>query len=229
MLFKHTTMCSSRLVLKQAFDRVCAFSGLILLAPVLFTIAIAIKLTSSGPVFYRGVRAGQFGKPFRIYKFRSMVPEAENLGGGTTALKDPRITMVGAVLRRHKLDELPQLINILKGDMSLVGPRPELLQYTSQYRPGESCILDVKPGITDFSSIEIWSLDEKVGHVDADKVYEDTILQKKNALRVKYVKERTFWIDTKLILATMLKLSVRAFRIHRKRSRDGQTTPSAPR
>jgi len=165
--------------------------------------AIAIKLDSSGPVIYRGWRTGLHGKSFRIFKFRTMVVDAEKIGGGTTALKDPRITRIGNFLRRYKLDELPQVLNVIKGDMSIVGPRPELAQYTNLYKGEELIILSVRPGITDYSSMKFIALDEAVGAGDADRAFEETVLAKKNELRVKYVKEHTFFGDLKLILQTL--------------------------
>ena len=122
--------------------------------------------------------------------------------GGTTALNDFRIFRFGRLLRKYKLDELPQIFNVIKGDMSLVGPRPELPQYTDQYKGDELLILNVRPGITDYSSIQFSSLQEDVGAEDADRVFEERILPKKNALRIRYVKERTFLGDVGLILRT---------------------------
>ena len=129
--------------------------GLALLSPVLMGLALAVKLGDFGPVFYRGVRTGRFGKRFRIFKFRTMVVDAEHRGGTTTGRNDSRITPLGRFLRRHKLDELPQLINVLLGDMSFVGPRPEVAEYTEQYSDEERAILSVRPGITDLSSSRI--------------------------------------------------------------------------
>ncbi len=126
------------------------------------------------------------------------------MGGGTTGLDDPRILPFGKILRRFKLDELPQVINVLKGDMSLVGPRPELPYYTDKYTNDELIILSVKPGITDFSSIEFSSLDEVVGKSNADKVYEEKVLKRKNQLRIKYVNERSFVLDLKILSLTFL-------------------------
>jgi lipopolysaccharide/colanic/teichoic acid biosynthesis glycosyltransferase len=188
---------------KRAFDIVSSFTGLVLLSPVLLTIAVLVKLSSKGPVFYRGERAGRFNRPFKIYKFRTMVPDAEKVGGMSTAKGDPRITKVGHILRRYKLDELPQLINVLKGDMSIVGPRPEMPTYTNLYRGEEELILTVRPGITDYASIEFVHLDEVLGSEDADRIYEEKIRPIKNALRIKYVKEQSFWGDIKLILTTL--------------------------
>ena len=119
--------------MKRLFDAMISTIGLIVLAPVLVVVAVAIKVESAGPVFYRGLRAGRYGKPFRIFKFRTMVMNADKIGGPSSSADDPRITRVGRFLRRYKLDELPQLLNVLKGEMSLVGPRPEVLQYVAMF------------------------------------------------------------------------------------------------
>lgn len=190
-------------MLKRLFDITACLIALPFLFPFFAITAIAIKLDSPGPVFYRGWRTGLGGKPFRIFKFRTMVVDAEKIGGGTTALKDPRITRRGEFLRRHKLDELPQVLNVIKGDMSMVGPRPELAQYTGLYKGEELMILSVRPGITDYSSIEFSSLDEVVGAGDADRVFEETVLARKNELRIRYVQEHTFSGDLKLIMQTL--------------------------
>jgi len=189
--------------LKRLFDIIACFIALPFLLPFFAVIAIIIKLNSPGPAFYRGWRTGLGGKPFRIFKFRTMVVNAEELGGGTTALNDSRIFRFGSVLRKYKLDELPQVLNITKGNMSLVGPRPELPQYTNQYKGEELIILSVLPGITDYSSMKFSALDEVVGAGDADRVFEEAVLAKKNQLRIRYVKERTFFGDIKLILQTL--------------------------
>jgi lipopolysaccharide/colanic/teichoic acid biosynthesis glycosyltransferase len=192
--------------LKQIFDVGVCFIALPFLLPLILIIAIIIKLNSPGPVFYRGWRTGLGGRPFRIFKFRTMVPNAERLGGGTTALNDPRITRVGMFLRKYKLDEVPQNFNVIKGDMSLVGPRPELPEYTFKYRGEEKIILEVRPGITDYSSIVFTSLDEHVGPKNADEVFEKNILRVKNQLRIKYVKEQSFGTDLLIILRTFAKI-----------------------
>lgn len=191
---------------KRIFDFVGALFGIALLSPFLIAIALAVKLSSPGPVFYRGERAGRGGKPFRILKFRSMVVGADR-GAGTTSRNDPRITAIGRVLRRHKLDELPQLFNIIAGDMSFVGPRPELTRYTSQYNGEEQLILSVRPGITDYSSIEFSNLNDLIGDGDPDREFETRILAEKNRLRIKYVRERGFLLDLHLILRTILKVA----------------------
>lgn len=177
-----------------------------MLAPVLITIAVAIKLTSPGPVFYRGVRTGLHGKPFRIFKFRTMVVNAEKVGGPSTGKDDPRITSVGGFLRRYKLDELPQLLNVISGEMSLVGPRPEVPQYTAEYQGEELLILTVRPGITDYASIKFSRLDEVLGSEEPDRVYEEKVRPVKNALRIKYVKEQSFFGDIALIFSTIFRI-----------------------
>lgn len=193
------------LTMKPVIGRVLAIPLLVLLSPVLIAISLAVVVDSGFPVFYRGERGGWRGKPFRIYKFRTMVRDADRIGGGTTALSDPRITRVGALLRKRKLDEFPQLINIVRGDMCFVGPRPELPSYTSQYAGFEKYILQVRPGITDFSSIEYINLDEVVGGEDADAVYEREVLRHKNELRIKYVAEMSPLTDLCLFVATVIR------------------------
>lgn len=191
---------------KWCFDVVFAVLALIVLAPVFLLIAILIKLDSEGPVFYRGIRTGQYGRPFRIFKFRTMIVDAERKGGGSTAKDDSRITRIGRFLRRHKLDELPQLLNVLKGEMSIVGPRPELPQYTDLYTDDEKLILTVRPGITDYASLEFINLGDVLGNDNPDRVYEERVRPIKNALRVKYVREQSFKGDLVIILRTLQKL-----------------------
>jgi lipopolysaccharide/colanic/teichoic acid biosynthesis glycosyltransferase len=171
--------------------------------PVYLIIALAILIEDGSPVFYRPKRGGYHNRPFRIFKFRSMIKNADKVGGGTTALNDPRITRVGNFLRKTKLDETPQLFNIIGGSMSFIGPRPELLRYTDQYEGEEKLIFEVRPGITDYSSIEFINLDEIVGQGNADEMYEKYVLKKKNALRIKYAKEVSFVTDVKLFSRTV--------------------------
>jgi len=192
-------------VLKRAFDFVSSLIGLILVSPILLTIAILIKKEDGGPVFYRGVRVGRFGKLFGIFKFRTMVVNAEKLGGPSTADDDPRITKVGNFIRKFKLDELPQLINVLKGEMSIVGPRPEVQMYVDMFTEGERAILSVRPGITDWASI--WNPDEGgilAGSLDPEKTYMEKIRPEKIRLQLKYVRERSFWNDLKIIAQTII-------------------------
>jgi lipopolysaccharide/colanic/teichoic acid biosynthesis glycosyltransferase len=191
---------------KRAFDFFVSGLALVLLSPILVTIAILIKLSSPGDVFYRGVRAGLNGTAFRIYKFRTMVQDAEKLGGPSTALNDPRLTQIGRFLRNHKLDELPQLINILNGEMSFVGPRPQVERYTKLYQGDEKLILTVRPGLTDYASVHFINLDEILGDGDVDEKYIREVEPYKNVLRVKYVKERSFLVDLKIIVWTLLKM-----------------------
>ena len=177
--------------------------GLILFSPVLIAVTLLIRSENSGPVFYRGVKVGQYGYPFRIFKFRTMVLDAENIRGPSTADDDPRITKVGRFIRKYKLDELPQLINVLKGEMSFFGPRPEVQHYVDMFTEEEKSILSVRPGITDWASL--WNPDEGAilaGSPDPEKAYMEKIRPKKIALLLKYVHERSFWTDLKIIFLT---------------------------
>lgn len=191
------------------------FAALVLLfaaLPVLAVISVIIVIDSGFPVFYKPLRAGYKNKAFHIYKFRTMVKDADK-GDGTTALNDPRITRAGKILRKLKLDEIPQLINVLNSTMSFIGPRPELLRYTDQYKGDEELILEVRPGITDFSSIEFINLDEIVGEENPDEMYEKYVLKQKNELRVKYAKEVSLKTDISLFVKTCLQVVKKAIRI----------------
>jgi len=191
--------------MKRFFDIISSAIGLLVLSPVLLIVAIAIKLEDGGLVFYRGARVGREGRPFRIFKFRSMVLNAEKLGPSSTAGDDPRITRTGAFVRRSKLDELPQLINVLLGDMSIVGPRPEIKKFTDMYHNEEKRILSVRPGITDWASI--WNCDEAAvlaGSPDPDQAYLELIRPKKIELQLKYIRERSFMTDLRIIFLTLL-------------------------
>ncbi|MBM4308563.1 MAG: sugar transferase [Deltaproteobacteria bacterium] len=191
-------------MLKRAFDFVSSLVGLILLSPLLVAIAILIKREDGGSVFYRGIRVGRFGKPFRIFKYRTMVVNAEKLGGPSTADDDPRITKMGKFIRKFKLDELPQLLNVLKGEMSIVGPRPEVQMYVDMFTEEERAILSVRPGITDWASI--WNPDEGAilaGSPDPEKTYMEKIRPEKIRLQLKYVRERSFLVDLKIIFETL--------------------------
>jgi lipopolysaccharide/colanic/teichoic acid biosynthesis glycosyltransferase len=195
-------------MIKRIFDFLVSLFGLIIFSPLFLIIAILIKLDSEGPVFYRGERIGKDGKPFMIFKFRTMVKDAEKLGGPSTPADDPRLTKVGKFLRKYKLDELPQLINVLKGEMSLVGPRPEVKMYVDMLKPEEKeKILSVKPGMTDLASL--WNFHEEdilKGSKDPEKTYLEKIRPKKIQLQLEYVKNRSFLLDLKIILKTILKL-----------------------
>ena len=189
--------------IKRIIDFILAVMLVIILLPFYIIIGAVIVLEDGFPVLYKPLRGGYHDKPFRIFKFRTMVRNADKIGGGTTALNDPRITKVGKFIRKTKLDETPQLLNILNGTMSFIGPRPELLQYTSKYQGDEKLILEVRPGISDFSSIEFISLDEIVGAGNADEMYEKYVLKRKNELRIKYAQEISLVTDVKLFFATV--------------------------
>jgi lipopolysaccharide/colanic/teichoic acid biosynthesis glycosyltransferase len=191
------------LTLKRVFDVIIAGTLFLLTLPIWVIVASGIYCSSPGPVLYWGTRTGWRGRPFRILKFRTMVVDAERQGGGTTALNDPRIFSFGRFLRDYKIDELPQLLNVLRGEMSLVGPRPELHKYTERYSAEERAILSVLPGITDYSSIRFSALDQMVGESDADGVFERCVLPEKNRLRLKYVRTRSFWVDVKILVLTV--------------------------
>lgn len=203
--------CSSfyNKIVKRIFDFFIAIILFVLLLPFFLIISFLIIIDSGFPIFYRAERGGYNNKTFRIYKFRTMVKNADQIGGGTTALNDTRITKIGHFLRKTKMDEIPQLINILRGEMSFIGPRPELLRYTRQYENIEKYILKVRPGITDFSSLEFISLDEIVGGENADEMYEKYVLKKKNNLRIRYVAEQSIWIDCKLFFLTVLSVLIK--------------------
>jgi lipopolysaccharide/colanic/teichoic acid biosynthesis glycosyltransferase len=192
-------------MLKRFFDILLSLFGLILFSPVLIVIGLLIKGGDSGPAFYRGVRVGQYGKLFHVFKFRTMVMNAEKLGGPSTADDDSRITKVGRFIRKYKLDELPQLINVLKGEMSFVGPRPEVQHYVDMFTEEEKVILSVRPGITDWASL--WNPDEGAilaGSPDPEKTYMEKIRPTKIRLQLKYVRERSFWVDLKIVFKTLL-------------------------
>jgi len=187
--------------MKRAFDIIAGVGLACILAPFMVVAAVGIKMDSSGPVLYRGYRTGILGRRFRILKFRTMHPDAESMGGTTTGKNDPRVTRFGRILRRYKLDELPQLFNVIKGDMSLVGPRPEVQEYTDLYSDEERLILSVRPGITDYSSLHFIDLSAVVGD-DADNVYRREVLTIKNNLRLQYVRERSFGGDLRILVST---------------------------
>lgn len=192
-------------MIKRLFDIIFSFFGLILVSPLFLVIAILIKRESPGPSFYRGKRVGKNGKIFRIFKFRSMVLDAEKLGGPSTSADDPRLTKIGKFLRRHNLDELPQIINILKGEMSFVGPRPEVPSEVEIYEEEtKKIILSVKPGMTDLATLENIHEEEILrGSKDPHQTYREIIKPQKLKLAKEYVKNRSFWLDIKIILKTL--------------------------
>ncbi|MDD3072426.1 MAG: sugar transferase [Candidatus Paceibacterota bacterium] len=193
---------------KRIFDIIFSLFGIVITFPIWILAVFLIKKDSSGPIFYIAKRIGKGGVPFRMYKFRTMVNNADKIGGPSTAGDDIRLTKTGKFLKRFQIDELPQLINILKGDMSFVGPRPEVKMYVDMMTEEEkNVILSVKPGITDYASL--WNFSEwKIlsGSMDPERDYLEKIRPKKIRLQIKYVKERNFWIDIKIILKTILKI-----------------------
>jgi lipopolysaccharide/colanic/teichoic acid biosynthesis glycosyltransferase len=189
---------------KRLLDVAAAATGLFLLSPLFFLIALLIRREDGGPIFYRGERVGLHGELFRIFKFRTMVVDAERLGASSTSDDDLRITAVGRFLRRYKLDELPQLMNVVIGEMSLVGPRPEVKKFTALYTDEEKVLLSVRPGITDWASL--WNVDEGAllkGSADPDRDYMEKIRPEKIRLQLKYVRERSLWTDLRIILLTL--------------------------
>lgn len=195
--------------MKRIIDLIISFFGLIVLSPLLLILVIAIKLESPGPVFYRGVRVGRNGKPFRIFKFRSMVENADKLGADSTSANDMRVTRVGHFIRKFKLDEFSQIINVLLGDMSLVGPRPEVQKFVDMYTEEEKQILTVRPGITDWASIKFHNEGEIIeasGIREADEAYALLIRPEKLRLQLEYVKNNNIWIDLKIIFITLIRI-----------------------
>ena len=189
-------------LMKRIFDVIFSFSALIILFPLFIVISIAIKTTSPGFVFYKGTRAGKNNIDFEIYKFRSMVHNAENIGGFSTSMNDFRLTKIGRFLRRYKLDELPQFINVLRGNMSLVGPRPQVPYYTNKYKGKFKLIMTVSPGITDLASLYFSDMDKILGDGIVDKKYESEIEPVKNLLRLRYVNEHSFMLDLRILVET---------------------------
>lgn len=196
---------------KRGIDIAVTGIALLVLWPFYLVISVAIVIEDGLPVFYRADRGGYKGKTFRICKFRSMVKNADKIGGGTTALHDPRITKVGNFLRKTKLDEIPQIGQVFIGSMSLIGPRPELMRYVEKYEDDEKVILQVRPGITDFSSIEFINLDEIVGDKNADEMYEKKILKRKNQLRMKYANSVSLKTDIYILFKTLAAVFNKAF------------------
>lgn len=194
-------------LMKRAFDVVCALLLLVLASPLMAGLAMLITLQDGGSPFYRGTRAGLGGRPFRMLKFRTMIPRADALGGPSTPDGDPRVTAIGRWLRKHKLDEVPQLYNVCVGDMSLVGPRPEVQQYVDLYSEEERAILTVRPGLTDWASL--WNIDEGSllkGSPDPEKAYLETIRPMKVRLQLAYVRQRSFGTDLRILLHTAIAL-----------------------
>ena len=189
------------------FDFILSLVGLVVLAPIFIVLAIWIKTDSKGPVFYKQVRVGQNGIDFGLFKFRSMVVDADKKGLITVGGRDPRITRSGYFIRKYKLDELPQLINVLVGDMSLVGPRPEVRKYVDLYTDEQQKVLSVKPGITDYASIEYMDENEILGKSsDPEKTYIEEIMPEKIKYNMKYILNKNISEYFKIIFLTLLKI-----------------------
>ena len=189
--------------MKRLFDIIVSACGLLVLSPVFLIMAIWIKQDSNGPVFYRQVRVGRHNKDFRIFKFRSMRVGADKGSLVTIGGRDPRITRSGYFIRKYKLDEFPQLINVLLGEMSVVGPRPEVRHYVNYWTPEQMHILDVRPGITDPASIKFRNENELMEKTEnPEDYYINVIMQEKIKLYLEYVENASFWYDIKLIFKT---------------------------
>lgn len=189
--------------MKRIFDVTASGLGLLLLSPLFLIVAIWIRLDSPGPVFYRQTRVGRYNKDFRLLKFRSMRVGSDKKGLITVGGRDPRVTRSGYWIRKYKLDELPQLINVFKGDMSLVGPRPEVRKYVDLYTPEQLHVLDVRPGITDMASIRYRNENELLEQAaDPEQFYRDTVMQDKLRINLEYVSDHSFFKDIKIILMT---------------------------
>lgn len=190
---------------KRLFDVVGAGVGLCVLAPLFAVIALLVFLEDRGPVYFRQERVGLGGQPFRMIKFRTMVPEGEGLGPQLTVGHDPRVTRIGCLLRRTKLDELPQLLHVLWGTMSLVGPRPEVPRYVALYTPDERRVLSLTPGITDPASMRYRAESEYLGRQkDPERYYIDVLMREKIAINLDYASRATCWTDFKVVLKTVL-------------------------
>jgi len=193
--------------LKRGMDIIASALGLLALTPVFLGVALAIKLDDGGPVFYRQLRVGRNEKPFFILKFRTMVQNADRAGLPLTVGADPRVTKVGQLLRRAKLDELAQLVNVLRGHMSLVGPRPEVPRYVEMYTPLQQLVLRLRPGITDPASIRYRDENALLGNAaDPERVYIDTVMPAKLAINIQYLRDFSVWKDCGILLSTVFHL-----------------------
>ena len=189
--------------MKRFADFIIALLGLIIFSPLLIIIAILIKIDSKGPIFYRQVRVARYNNDFKIFKFRTMFVNSDKKGLLTIGERDPRVTKIGYYLRKNKLDELPQLINVVFGDMSFVGPRPEVRSYVKLYTEEQMKVLKVRPGITDLASIEFRNENELLNEQDdPNKFYIDVIMQKKLSINLEYLKERNLIKDFVVVLKT---------------------------
>lgn len=193
--------------MKRVFDIIASGLGLLILSPLFLVVAIWVKLDSTGPVFYKQVRVGRNNKDFYLYKFRSMRVGSDKKGLITVGGRDPRVTRSGYYIRKYKLDEFPQLINVFKGDMSLVGPRPEVRKYVDLYTPEQMHVLEVRPGITDLASIRYRNENELLAKAsDPEQYYRDIVMQDKLRINLEYVRNHSFFGDIALIFKTFLSI-----------------------
>lgn len=192
--------------MKRIFDLLISGVGLLILSPVLLILALAVKLSSPGPVFYRAKRVGRYGDEFMLYKFRSMVANADRQGPGITTAGDSRITPIGKLLRRTKLDELPQLINVWQGDMSLVGPRPEDPRYLTYYTSEQRAVLNVRPGITSLASVKYRHEEALLTGADWEKTYINVVLPEKLQIDLDYVRRANLLRDLGILWQTFVAL-----------------------
>lgn len=193
-------------ITKRIFDFILSLLGVIILSPIFIIVSVAIKIDSKGSILFLQKRVGRFGKEFDIYKFRTMVTDAEKLGKQITIGKDNRITKVGVFLRKFKIDELPQLFNVLKGDMSLVGPRPEVPKYVDLYNEEQRKVLNIRPGITDMASLRYKDENDILGKVDnPEEYYINVIMKDKLSLNLEYIEKSNVFFDIYLIVKTIIK------------------------
>lgn len=194
-------------MLKRLFDIVASLIGIIILLPFFIVICISMIVSCGFPLFYLQTRVGKNGKDFKLFKFRTMHLDADKKGLLTVGGRDPRVTTIGYYLRKYKLDELPQLFNVLLGKMSLVGPRPEVRKYVDLYTEEQQQVLSVKPGITDFASLEYINENDLLAKSDnPEKTYIDEIMPAKLALNAKYIQQQGVLVDFKIIMNTILKI-----------------------
>lgn len=192
---------------RNLFDKIAAAIGLMILSPLFLVVALAILFDSKGGVFFIQTRVGKDFRPFGLFKFRTMRPDTEKAGKLTIGSKDPRITVVGAILRKYKIDELPQLFNVLIGDMNLVGPRPEVPEYVAHYTPEQRKVLSVKPGITDYASLLYFNENEVLGQSPNPlETYLNEVMPAKLKLNLEYIENRSFAEDLKIIFKTIKRI-----------------------
>jgi len=194
------------MMLKRVFDIIFSLFGLIILLPFLLIIFLLVLIESKGGVFYRQIRVGKNNDDFKLFKIRTMFKDADKKGLLTIGERDNRITRIGYFLRKYKIDEFPQLMNILAGDMSFVGPRPEVRKYVDLYNEEQRRVLSVKPGLTDFASLKYYNENEYLSRFDdPEKEYIQTVMPDKIKLNLEYIRKQNFWLDIKILLQTLFK------------------------